>query len=167
MTSDACACTVPPSLDAARDGRAEKLSQHPQRRLEDREFAAMELAYRRNGGLLSADAVARLLRARDAQPLSVLARWIVDRRILSIDWQSQLLVPTFQFEEAGMRLRPEVLEMVSELAPFLDDWALARWFAEPNSRLEHRAPVEALDTNPGAVLRAARAAARADLPLVG
>ena len=42
------------------------------------QFAAMEIAYERRGGLASGDEVARLLRRHSEQPLSVLARWIVD-----------------------------------------------------------------------------------------
>jgi hypothetical protein len=140
-----------------------RVSPHPRRRLEDRQFAAMELAYGRSGGLWSADAVARLLRARDAQPLSTLARWIVSRHIVSIQWQTQLLVPMFQFELDGMRPRPLIVDIVGKLTPFLDDWALARWFAEPHLRLEGRVPVDALDADPQAVHGAAFGDARARL----
>ena len=68
------------------------------RRLEDRQFLAMSRAYARSGGLASGDEIARRLRRREAQPLSTIARWIVDRRIVSLDWQSQMLIPLFQFD---------------------------------------------------------------------
>jgi hypothetical protein len=164
MTADACACTEMPSLHAMGGGRSTPVvPAHPRRRLEDRQFAAMELAYARTGGLLSADTVARLLRVGDVQPLSTLARWIVNRRVVSVQWQTQLLMPMFQFDLPGMHPRALVLDILGELTPFLDDWALARWFAEPHLRLEGRVPVDALSADPQAVHRAACADAHARL----
>jgi hypothetical protein len=141
---------------AMRDGHG-AWTQSPQRRVEDRQFATMEHAYRQRGGLASGDAVARLLRRHSSQPLSLLARWVVDRQIISLRWQSELLVPMFQFEATSMHPRAAVLEAVNELSPILDDWNLACWFAEPNARLDHCVPVDVIDTDPDAVRRAARA----------
>jgi len=157
MTPLACAGTPSSPPVAMRDGRTTRMSSLPERRLEDRQYAMMELAYGRKGGLSSGDGIARLLRSHSSQPLSLLARWIVDRQIVSFRWRSLLLVPKFQFEPAGMRPRPTVLDVVNELAPYRDDWDLACWFAQPNARLEHRAPLDLIDDDPEAVRRAARA----------
>jgi hypothetical protein len=138
------------------------MAQTPLRRIEDRQFAMMEVAYRRHGGLASGDDVARLLRRRTSQPLSILARWIVDRQIVNFRWQSRLLVPLFQFAAEGMNLRPLVLQVIDELAPTMDDWMLAYWFAEPDAQLGDRCPLDLLDSDPLALCGAARARRRSE-----
>ena len=114
-------------------------------------------AYRRTGGLVSGAEVELLLRRHATQPLSLLARWIVTRRLVSYPWQSDILVPLFQFDRRDMSLRPETVQVVAELADTFDDWELAAWFAQPNSWLQDAAPVEVIDVDQPAVLQAARA----------
>ena len=86
----------------------------------------------------------RLLGVRTDQPISMLARWIVDREVLSVHWQSRMMVPLFQFDRASMLPRRPVREVIGELAPVLDDWLLALWFARPNVLLGDVAPVDAI-----------------------
>jgi len=117
----------------------------------------MVQAYRRTGGLLSTDEVVPLLRRRTAQPISVLARWIVARNVVSFVWQSQTLLPLFQFDLSDMSLRCGTAAVVGELSGAFDDWDLATWFARPNSWLRDAAPVDVIDTDQPAVLQAARA----------
>jgi hypothetical protein len=114
-------------------------------------------AYRRAGGLLSGDEVAALLREHSPEPISLLARWIVTRRVVSIVWQSQTLIPMFQFDRADMSLRLGPTRVVDELADTFDAWELAAWFVEPNSWLQDAAPVDVIDFDLPAVLQAARA----------
>jgi hypothetical protein len=114
-------------------------------------------AYRRTGGLLSGAEIALLLRRHSTQPLSLLARWIVTRRVVSYVWRSEILVPLFQFDPDDMSLRRETGQVVDELADAFDDWELAAWFARPNSWLQDAAPVELIDVDQPAVLQAARA----------
>lgn len=127
------------------------------RRLEDRQFLAMNRAYARSGGLASGDEIARRLRRRSEQPLSMIARWIVERRIVSLDWQSQMLIPLFQFDLTDMTLRSDVVEVANELKPVFDGWELAVWFAEPNVWLDGECPAHAIELKPIDVLQAARA----------
>jgi acyl-CoA synthetase (AMP-forming)/AMP-acid ligase II len=127
------------------------------RRVEDKQFVAMAHAYRRSGGLASGDEVARLLRKRCDQPISMLARWIVDRSVVSFVWQSRTLLPMFQFERSNMSLCRGVSEVVQELSAVFDEWALATWFAQPNSWLHDAAPVDVIAGDPAEVLWAARA----------
>jgi hypothetical protein len=117
----------------------------------------MVQAYRRTGGLVSSDEVVPLLRRRIAQPISLLARWIVDRSVVSFVWQSQTLLPLFQFDLSDMSLRSGAAEVVAELTGAFDDWDLATWFARPNSWLRDAAPVDVIDADQPAVLQAARA----------
>lgn len=127
------------------------------RRLEDRQFCLMERAFRPTGGLVGGDEVVRLLRRRSDQPISMLARWIVSREALSIEWHARTLLPLFQFKLADMNLRPEVTTVLRELSDVYDDWGVALWFANPNAWLDHSAPVDVMGRDAGAVMDAARA----------
>lgn len=126
-------------------------------RLEDRQFLNMVRAYRATGGLANGDEVARLLRKRSEQPISMLARWIVDRSVVSIVWQSQTLLPLFQFDLADMSLRSGTSAVIRELVDAFDDWEIAHWFAQPNTWLDGAAPVDNMASDQSAVLSAARA----------
>jgi hypothetical protein len=121
-----------------------------------RQYSEMEAAFRPHGGIVGCDGVIELLHKRTDQPISRLARWIVDREVLSVHWQSRMMVPLFQFDRASMLPRSPVREVIWELAPVLDDWLLALWFARPNVLLGDDAPVDAIEANERAVVDAAR-----------
>ena len=126
-------------------------------RLEDRQFLEMEQAFRATGGLVSGDELARRLRRHADQPISTLARWIVERRALSFAWQTRTLLPMFQFDLSDMTLRPTVTAVARELKDVFDDWDLVLWFARPNVWLSDSAPVDLIAADAPAVLDAARA----------
>jgi hypothetical protein len=127
------------------------------RRTEDRQFVMMESAYLRTGGLVSGDEVARILRRHSGQPISKLARWIVERSIVSFYWNSRTLVPLFQFDRTDMSMRAGTNAVVRELHDVFDDWDLATWFAQPNAWLNDAAPVDVIEEDQPAVVQAARA----------
>ena len=124
---------------------------------EARQYSEMEAAFRPHGGIVGCDDVVRLLSRRADQPVSMLAHWIVDREVLSVHWQSRIMVPLFQFDRASMLPRGPIREVIRELAPVLDDWLLALWFALPNVLLGDVAPVDAIEANGRDVVDAARA----------
>jgi hypothetical protein len=124
---------------------------------ESRRLAAAEFAYRRHGGLASADEVVNMLSQRNhAQPLSRVARWLVARDVVSFEWRGRTWLPLFQFELRAMALRPEVTVVIRELAGVFDGWELASWFASPNTGLGNMTPVAAITEFPAAVCDAAR-----------
>jgi hypothetical protein len=127
------------------------------RRAEARQFATMEHAYARRGGLVGGDEAAWLLRRHAGHPISVLARWIVERRVVSFTWESRLLVPMFQFTPCEMSLRAGVSEAARALSGRFDDWTIALWFARPNEWLGERAPLDVVELDPVAVTQAALA----------
>jgi hypothetical protein len=98
-----------------------------------------------------------MIRARDTQPVSTLARWIVAGEIVSLVWQSRLLLPLFQFKLPELSLRRGVSAVIAELNGVFDDQGLAIWFARPNSLLGGETPVDLIAREPAAVLQAARA----------
>jgi len=125
--------------------------------LDSQEFVLMERACRPHGGLMRGDELARLLRSREHQPISLLARWIVGREVISFDWQANTLLPLFQFDLASTSVRPVVADVLRELTDVFDDSDLALWFAVPNVWLDDHAPVDVLDRDPRCLLDAARA----------
>jgi hypothetical protein len=126
------------------------------RRVEDREFLAMQRAFAQSGGgLANGDDIARLMRRHSAQPLSTLARWIVDRRVVSFVWRGQTWLPLFQFDP-DMQPRADACAIVAELVGVYDDWELALWFVQPSEWLDDATPLERFGANPFDVLQAAR-----------
>ena len=125
-------------------------------RVEDRQLAAMACGFQRHGGLATADELLRLMRRRSDQPISALARWIVDRNVVHFAWQGATLLPLFQFDRDRMLLNPIVISVVRELRDTFDDWEIALWFVTPNASTNGVAPVDAFESNPLAALAAAR-----------
>jgi hypothetical protein len=124
---------------------------------EVRQYRAMEDAFRTAGGIVSADElVMRLIRCTD-QPISKLARWIVEHKVLSFSWRTHTALPLFQFDLANMTIHPSVTTVIDELVPALSDWDIAVWFAQPNPWLAGAAPVDVMERDVHGLLDAARA----------
>ena len=109
------------------------------------------------GGVVNGDALASLLRGCTEQPISLLARWIVQREVISFSWHSQTLLPLFQFDLEALQVRPGVPQVIAELRQAFDDVELADWFARPNSWLQGGTPARRFQSDLPAVLQAARA----------
>lgn len=124
----------------------------------ERELVTMLSAYRPLGGVVSGDDLAAILRDHHPQPISVVARWLVRRSILSFSWRGQTLIPLFQFERSTMCPRSDVLAIIRELQDAFNNWEVALWFATPNAWLDDSTrPVTMVGSDPQAVLRAAQA----------
>lgn len=109
------------------------------------------------GGLAPACDVAELLRVRWHQPISRLARWIVNRRVLSVESAGGLYLPLFQFDLAAASVRTDARLVFDTLLPVLDSHEMARWFVEANSWLGDEAPAHVFMLDPQRVMQAARA----------
>lgn len=133
---------------------AAQVSSH---QLKARQFEIVQQAFRQHGGLAAGDALELSMRTQCAQPISYLARGIVRRTILSLEWRSQLLIPMFQFDPAGLVVRPSVASVLAHLSDVFDDWELAFWFAQPNVWLQGALPVDIVGRDGGAVYEAALA----------
>jgi hypothetical protein len=116
---------------------------------------AVVQAYRNAGGIVSGDALAVELRRHSEQPLSLLARWIVDREVISVDWSARTWLPLFQFDLRYF-IVPGVRDVVAELVPVFDEWELAEWFVTANCWLDGALPLDTVRTDLAAVLAAAR-----------
>ena len=125
-------------------------------RVEDREFMTMSRVFGEHGGMVTADDLVRSMRGTVPQPLSIVGRWIADRAAVQFAWRSQTWFPYFQFAANPMSIRPAVTEAVLELRDAYDDWELALWFAGSNEWLDHASPIEVMQCDAAAVVRAAR-----------
>jgi hypothetical protein len=124
---------------------------------EGRQVGLIETAYCRHGELATGDAVAGFMRQHVEQPVSVLARWIVTRQVISFEWCSETWIPWFQFALPEMKVRQDVGQVIRELMGAFDDYDLAMWFASPTPGFRTSPPLDAIDVEPSAVLHAARA----------
>jgi hypothetical protein len=125
-------------------------------RVVDRELAAISCGFQLHGGLATADEVVRLMRPRTEQPISTMARWIVDRNVVHFAWRGATLLPLFQFDRGRMQPNAIVICVMQELRDIFDDWEIALWFVTPNACTNDVAPVVAFGTDPSATLAAAR-----------
>jgi hypothetical protein len=110
-----------------------------------------------SGGLATGTEVADRLRAEVRQPVSVLARWIVDRQVIAFSCGAGLWLPLFQFDFAQGCVRNGIAPALSELTAVMTDGEVAHWFVQPNGWLRGAVPAQTLLTNTAAVLAAARA----------
>lgn len=123
----------------------------------DREYGELEHAFRASGGIAGTDRVTALLAARTDQPISLLARWIVGREVLSFEWNGGTMLPMFQFDPATLSPRPEVTAVIREFGSTFSDWEICLWFARPNAWLGRVAPVDGMLADARALHDAARA----------
>ena len=103
------------------------------------------------------DELALFLRSHCDQPVSMLARWIVQRQVLSFAWRAQTLIPMFQFELKRCSIRAGLTETITELAAAFDEVETVVWFARPNCWLAGAAPADVMIADAPAVRHAARA----------
>ncbi len=123
----------------------------------ERGFTAMRTAYRATGGLASEDDLERLLQdCRLADPVSLAGR-LDSGEVFGFDWQHRLWIPMFQFNLRDLSVKPVPQQVRAELSGEFYGWTLAAWFTQRNAWLNHRRPIDLLDTDLPAVLEAARA----------
>lgn len=119
-------------------------------------FASATAAYKCSGGLLAADAVAMSLDRQQGQGISRVARWIVDRNVLSISGFGGIWLPAFQLHPVSWTPRAELAPVLATLPLPTESWRWTDWFAEANELLNGRRPADLLACAPGEVLQAAR-----------
>lgn len=121
------------------------------------QFVGLLNAFRRSGGLARAPEVAARFKRQGVDDVSQLAAWLVKRQVISVEWQTKIWLPLFQFNPNGMALRTGLSSVLAELVARYDDWDLANWFAQPNVWLADCAPADVLAIAAPQVLNAARA----------
>ena len=118
--------------------------------------------YSAHGGILTGDDLAAELRSQRDQPVSLVARWLVDRRVLGFRRRGETYLPRFQFAAPSDAGRmgdplPGVQKAIVELSAAFDDIRMAEWFLCPNPWLQHRVPATVVAESETYVAQAARA----------
>lgn len=130
------------------------------------QWLSAQAAFLDTGGMVSGDVLAHMLsqqceaRARQmvSQPVSVVARWIVARDVVTVDSPWGPMLPVFQFDLPNAAVHPAMSPLLAELRGVLDDRELAMWFVTPNEWLGGACPARAMRS----FLPAVRMAARTD-----
>jgi len=113
--------------------------------------------YSAYGGVANGNEVAERLRVTVRQPLSVLARWIVDRHVITFTCRARPMLPLFQFDFDQGCVRDGAAAALSELTAVMSDDEVARWFSLPNTWLNGAVPAQKLLIDVPGVVAAARA----------
>jgi len=121
-----------------------------------RGFIALLEAFRATGGTAPGEIVDRLLEERQVGNAVSLAKLVDAGQAFGFEWRDSLWIPMFQFDASDLAPNPTVQSVRAELPSLWSGWTLACWFAGPNARLDGRSPAAALDSDPDAVVRAAR-----------
>ena len=122
-------------------------------------------AFTGTGGVVNGDDLAELIRHRcevagwlpDSLPVSLVARWIVSRAVVTLDSPWGPLFPLFQFDLPTASVVDGMAPLLEELRPVFDDVELALWFVTPNDWLAGARPASAMHHSFSSVLQAARA----------
>ncbi len=114
-------------------------------------------AVQSHGGFVRAEDLIQTLRRRSSQPLSCVARWIVQRDVVSVRRCDGWWLPRFQFSASEIAPLPIVRLVAEEFNDVLDEVELVNWFFRPNASLEGCLPACAIHDRADHVYRAARA----------
>ena len=122
-------------------------------------------AFSSSGGLVGGDDLAELIRQRcevagwlpDFEPVSLVARWIVTRAVVSLHSPWGPMFPLFQFDLPTASVVDAMEPLLDELRPVFDDAELALWFVTANDWLGGARPASAMHLSLPAVMHAARA----------
>jgi hypothetical protein len=113
--------------------------------------------YASAGGVVTGDELAQLRESKTGRSISTIARWIVRREVVSFSWQSQILLPLFQFDSVDLERRPGLGSVLAELRDLYDDLEITEWFGQPSTWLDGEAPAAVIARDAAQVLDAARA----------
>lgn len=100
-------------------------------------------------GALAVEQIAELRETSLRSAQSWLSRAKRERRLFTVTWKGQQLIPGFQLDADGRpdpRLRPLLEIVIDERG--LEEWAVWSWFALANAALGGERPQEALDALP-------------------
>lgn len=123
--------------------------------LQARRNALAREALLQDFGALTSAEVADLAGSRASNKAALANRWKQEGRIFPVTHHGQTLFPSYQFDAEGQP-RPAVAEVLSTLGQQSRDWELAIWFISSSGWLGGRRPVDLLDSDPEAVIQAAR-----------
>lgn len=121
-------------------------------------------AFADSGGIASRDELAQRLvdstsnadRESGLAVISLVARWITARAVVTVLGPSGWMLPMFQFDLATGTLKPSMAPVLAELHGAFDEAQLALWFVSPNNWIGGNRPAMVMHKYLPAVLHAAR-----------
>lgn len=119
--------------------------------------ASLMVAFRTTGGIVRGDELALMLQQLKMGDVASLGRAMATGEICSFQWRSAFWIPMFQFDLDNLFFKHGLRKIMREFNGVFDGWMLTAWFAQPNSWLGGRKPVDLLASNLPAVHEAARA----------
>jgi len=119
--------------------------------------ATLLAAFRITGGVVRGDELAMMLEDLKMGNVASLGRALASGEVCSFQWRSAFWIPMFQFDLDNLAFKHGPRKVLRELTGVFDGWTLTAWFAQPNTWLNGRKPVDLLGTNLPAVFEAARA----------
>jgi hypothetical protein len=135
---------------------------HPEILDQARRNAEFRAEFLTHWPVLDAEQVHRLYGSRADNTAALAGQWRKAGRIFGVEHRGKTVFPAFQFDPDG---RPKALvgRVLEALGP-RSGWQIASWFTTPNGWLaDDRRPVDLMDSDPDAVLAAARALTEANL----
>ena len=121
-----------------------------------RSFIALLQAFRATGGTAPGEIAGPLLEEHQVGSAVSLAKRIYTGQVFGFEWRASLWIPMFQFDADDLALKAHAQRVRAQLPSQWSGWALVTWFAGPNGRLGGRHPVDMLDADLDAVMRAAQ-----------
>jgi hypothetical protein len=121
-----------------------------------RGFVSLLQAFRATGGMACGQVVGQLFDKHRAGSACSLAQLVNTGQIFGFKWRSSLWIPMFQFEADNFCVKCGPQKVRSALPAQWQAWTVASWFATPYVMLDGQRPVDAFDTNLGAVMCTAR-----------
>ncbi len=125
--------------------------------LQARRNAEARMALFKEFGALTSAQVGEMAGSKSPNRAALAHKWKSDRRIFSVPHQGVNYFPGFQFTQDGQP-RP-VIGAVLAAVPGWSPWEIGLWFTSRSGFLGGRRPVDLLDSDPDAVVRAAAAEA--------
>jgi hypothetical protein len=111
-------------------------------------------------GALTASQVAELSGSEAKNRSALAGRWRREGKLVAVEHHGTVYYPAFQFDENG-KPRPVIESVLTHLDnPSVTSWQQALWFTTANGWLDGQRPVDLLESEPDAVVAAAREAFR-------
>lgn len=159
-------------LKGYEDSEMERLIEAAMPQLSERPHPAILEQARRNAefradflaryDVLDAEQVHAMYGSKADNTAALAGRWRGARRIFGLEHEGKTLYPAFQFDTNG---KPKaVVARILEALGDRSGWQITSWFTAPNGWLsDDQCPVDLMDTDPDAVVDAARAVTEPNL----
>jgi hypothetical protein len=106
---------------------------------------------------VTANEISNLAQFSSGNPSSQPNKWKHAGKIFALNHEGVDYFPIYGLDPAqGFRPFSGLVSVISTLTPMKDGWAMAFWFASPNTFLDGKRPKDVLSTNPSGVLSAAK-----------